>query len=109
MNEVGTAEIGRYQIVPFGKGEAVLLDTATGSSWSLARDIDTLQLGWRRLEESWPESAYEVADRPRVLLGKDAREPSAPWWKSRFGGRRQEHAGSGHAAAEGAISDTQRS
>jgi len=79
------AEIGRYQIVPYGKGEAVLLDTATGSSWSLARDLDTLQLGWRRLEERWPESAYDGADRPRVLLDKNVGGPSAPWWKARLG------------------------
>lgn len=108
MSDSRPAEIGRYQIVPYGKGEAVLLDTATGSSWSLARDLDTLQLGWRRLEERWPESAYDGADRPRVLLDKNVGGPSAPWWKARLGGKRQERA-SGQGAPGAAMSDTQRS
>ena len=86
MNENGI-EIGRYQIVAVGRGESVLLDTATGSSWSLARDIDTLQLGWRPLEERWPDTALGHApDRPPALSGEEARGAAA-WWKPRLGPR----------------------
>lgn len=80
-------EVGRYQIVSVGKGESVLLDTATGSSWSLARDVDTLQLGWRPLEERWPDAAPRYApDRPHVVSGEEARDGAA-WWKPRLGPR----------------------
>lgn len=57
---VDGSAVGRYQIVVVGKEGAVLLDTATGSSWSLARDIDTLQLGWRPLGGHLPPSRAET-------------------------------------------------
>jgi len=114
VSEGGNTAVGRYQIVAYGRGEAVLLDTATGSSWSLAKDVDTLQLGWQRLEERWPEGAYrDVSDRPRALLDPAAGGLSAPWWKSRFGARRQGQGGLGQgglgqAAAGTPMTDTQR-
>ena len=83
MNEATQAAVGRFQVVTVGKSDAVLLDTATGSSWSLARDIDTLQLGWRPLEERWPEAMpgpeRHAADRHSPMLASQA------WWRPRFG------------------------
>ena len=90
MSEIRDAVIGRYQIVAVGRNEAVLLDTATGSSWSLARDVDTLQLGWQPLEERWPEGAFHPAsDRSQMLPGqgsggKDMGEKAAAWWRPRL-------------------------
>lgn len=85
MNENG-AVVGRYQIVAVGKGESVLLDTATGLSWSLARDVDTLQLGWRPLEERVPDAAPRQApDRPRAPPEVKAADGAAAWWKPRPG------------------------
>ena len=85
MSETGV-EVGRYQIVSVGRNESVLLDTATGSSWSLARDVDTLQLGWRPLEERWPETAppHHALDRPSPLSHARKGEGAA-WWKPRLG------------------------
>lgn len=80
----GDAEgaVGRYQIVVVGKEGAVLLDTATGSSWSLARDIDTLQLGWRPLDQHWPAAMlHHAPSRP------DADEVPAAWWRLRPGSK----------------------
>ena len=85
VNE-NNALVGRYQIVAIGKGESVLLDTATGLSWSLARDVDTLQLGWRPLEESWPEAAFhQPPDRPRALPEEKGANGAAAGWKPRLG------------------------
>ena len=84
MNENG-AVVGRYEIVAVGKGEAVLLDTATGMSWSLARDVDTLQLGWRPLEERGPDAALrQASDRPRALP-EEKTDGAAAWWRPRLG------------------------
>lgn len=83
--------VGRYQIVVIGKEGAVLLDTATGSSWSLTRDIDTLQLGWRPLDQQWPAAVlHHAPERARsltgdALSGSDADEASAAWWRPRPG------------------------
>lgn len=100
MSEAADSTVGRYQIVVIGKEGAVLLDTATGSSWSLARDIDTLQLGWRPLEERWSGAVlHHAADRSQQLLsdkplpgevplaatGTDSQ--SAAWWRPRFGSK----------------------
>lgn len=64
----GEAAVGRFQIVAVGKDGAVLLDTATGSSWSLSRDIDTLQLGWTPLTERWPGAAlHHQPEQPGAL------------------------------------------
>lgn len=92
--------VGRYQIVVIGKEGAVLLDTATGSSWSLARDIDTLQLGWRPLEERWPGAVLRhTSERPQSLLQDQPGSgeamlsstaingESAAWWRPRFGSK----------------------
>ena len=90
--------VGRYQIVVIGKEGAVLLDTATGSSWSLARDIDTLQLGWRPLDGRWPSAVLDHAagralPHPHALPGEAALTPvdadgaSAAWWRPRHGSR----------------------
>lgn len=86
--------VGRYQIVVIGKEGAVLLDTATGSSWSLARDIDTLQLGWRPLDQRWPTAILDHASgRARPLPGEaplsetEADEASAAWWRPRHGSK----------------------
>ena len=106
MSEAADGMVGRYQIVVIGKEGAVLLDTATGSSWSLARDIDTLQLGWRPLEERWPGAMLpHAADRPRSMLQNGAplsdqpvpgESPlvtaatcgqSAAWWRPSFGSK----------------------
>lgn len=46
--------IGRFQLTTFGRGDALLLDTVTGATWSLARDPDTLVLGWHELPEREP-------------------------------------------------------
>ena len=78
--------VGRYQIVAVSKGESVLLDTATGASWSLARDVDTLQLGWRPLEERWPDAALRYAPhQPQALPREEARSEAAAWWRPRLG------------------------
>ncbi len=92
MDEDAEAVVGRYQIVVIGKEGAVLLDTATGSSWSLARDIDTLQLGWRPLDQRWPAAVLQHApERARPLPGAppgaDADEASAAWWRPRQGSK----------------------
>lgn len=80
--------IGRYQIVVIGKEGAVLLDTATGSSWSLARDIDTLQLGWRPLDQHWPSAVLHGAPgRALPPSREDAGEASAAWWQPRRGSK----------------------
>ncbi len=93
---VGTAgAVGRYQIVVIGKEGAVLLDTATGSSWSLARDIDTLQLGWRPLDGRPSAVLDHAAERalPHSLPGEtplapvDADGALAAWWRPRHGSR----------------------
>ncbi len=79
--------IGRYQIVTIGKEGAVLLDTATGSSWSLARDIDTLQLGWRPLD-GCPSAVLHEAPGHALLPSRDeAGEASAAWWRPRRGSK----------------------
>lgn len=100
MSEVTDGAVGRYQITVIGKEGAVLLDTATGSSWSLARDIDTLQLGWRRLEERWPEAAvHHTQASCQSLLQEEPLPQEAPfsmaainghsaaWWRPRFGSK----------------------
>lgn len=100
MSEVAEGAIGRYQIVVIGKEGAVLLDTATGSSWSLARDIDTLQLGWRPLEERRPGAVLRHAPERSQSLLQDELLPggtrltnttingqSAAWWRPRFGSK----------------------
>ncbi len=92
--------VGRYQIVVIGKEGAVLLDTATGSSWSLARDIDTLQLGWRPLDQRWPSAVlHNAPERTLPLPGEaplfreawlsqaEAGEASAAWWRPRHGSK----------------------
>ncbi len=86
--------VGRYQIVVIGKEGAVLLDTATGSSWSLARDIDTLQLGWRPLDHRWPSAVlHHAPERALPLPGEAplsreaAGEASAGWWRPRRGAK----------------------
>lgn len=80
--------VGRYQIVVIGKEGAVLLDTATGSSWSLARDIDTLQLGWRPLAGHRPSAILHGApERARPPSREEAGEPSAAPWRSRRGSK----------------------
>jgi len=100
MSEAADGTVGRYQIVVIGKEGALLLDTATGSSWSLARDIDTLQLGWRPLEERWPGAVlHHAADRSQQFLSDKplpgespftataADGQSAAWWRPRFGSK----------------------
>ena len=77
---VDEGAVGRYQIVVIGKEGAVLLDTATGSSWSLARDIDTLQLGWRPLDGHWPSAAFPPSR-------EEAGEASAAPWRPRRGSK----------------------
>ncbi len=84
VSETAKAEVGRYQIVAVGKQDAVLLDTATGSSWSLARDVDTLQLGWQPLEEQWPDTAVRPEPN-RAQARSDLDDSSADWWRPRFG------------------------
>lgn len=85
MNENANPEAGRYQIVAIGKNEAVLLDTATGSSWSLARDIDSLQLGWKPLEELWPDPVLRHApEQLPKFPGHAVTETSVAWWKPRL-------------------------
>ncbi len=92
--------VGRYQIVVIGKEGAVLLDTATGSSWSLARDIDTLQLGWRPLDHRWPSAVlHHAPERALPLPGEaplfqeallsqaEAGKASAAWWRPRRGSK----------------------
>ena len=82
--------VGRYQIVVVGKEGAVLLDTATGSSWSLARDIDTLQLGWRPLDGHWPSAVLHGApERALPLPREEAGEASAASWRLRRGSKSQ--------------------
>lgn len=46
--------IGRFQLMTYGRSEVLLLDTASGATWSLARDPDTLVLGWHELPERMP-------------------------------------------------------
>lgn len=100
VSEAADGIVGRYQIVVIGKEGAVLLDTATGLSWSLARDIDTLQLGWRPLEERWPGAVLQQApERSRSLLQEKPlpgetslseaalHGESAAWWRPRFGSK----------------------
>ena len=88
-----TGAVGRYQIVVIGKAGAVLLDTATGSSWSLARDIDTLQLGWRPLDGRPSAILDHAAERAFPLPGEapltpvDADGASAAWWRPRHGSK----------------------
>ena len=79
--------IGRYQIVVIGKEGAVLLDTATGSSWSLARDIDTLRLGWRPLDQRWPSAVLHGAPERALPLPRADDEASAAWWRPRRGSK----------------------
>lgn len=59
--------IGRFQLTMYGRGDALLLDTVTGATWSLARDPDTLVLGWHELPEREPR-----------------RVPAASHWPWRF-------------------------
>ena len=82
--------IGRYQIVVVGKEGAVLLDTATGSSWSLARDIDTLQLAWRPLHGHLPAAVlHGASERAPPSSREDAGEAPAAPWRLRRGPRPQ--------------------
>jgi len=100
VSEDADSTAGRYQIVVIGKEGAVLLDTATGLSWSLARDIDTLQLGWRLLEERWPGAVLHHApeqpqsplqEKPmsgKALLSRAViNGESAARWRPRFGAK----------------------
>lgn len=80
--------VGRYQIVVIGKEGAVLLDTATGASWSLARDIDTLQLGWRPLDGRGLSAVLHEA--PECALPpsrEETGEVSAAGWQPRRGSK----------------------
>ena len=94
MQEGAAGAAGRYQLVTVGRDGAVLLDTATGSSWSLARDIDTLQLGWRPLDGRWPSAVLDHAPgRAHSLPGEaplsrtDTDEASAARWRPRQGSK----------------------
>jgi len=93
MHEDADSLPGRYQIVVIGREGAVLLDTVTGSSWSLARDVDTLQLGWRPLDQSWPGVVQHHASGLALplpgepLAETDAGRTSAAWWRPRSGSK----------------------
>jgi len=76
-----TDPVGRFQLAMHGRGDALLLDTVTGATWSLARDPDTLVLGWHELPEREPRqfpSASHWPWRSRARSStQDTQEPAA--------------------------------
>ena len=52
MQQGEATQVGRYRVVALhaSNGGALLLDTITGASWTLDRDMQTFQAFWRPIQ-----------------------------------------------------------